>query len=261
MQRFLIAVLQLLLAGTLIGVFSAQPAPAQPVQQGGVQRNAAGHGMHAGGVEPEHVLIILDASYSMSEPLQGKETKMAVAKRTILQVLQNVPPHVNVGLRVYGNSANSLTACRATDLLVPIGPNNRNLVSSKLIGVKPTGATPISHTLIKSVREDFANLPGKKSIILVSDGIETCGANPCDVAVNMVRNGVDIKMNVVGFGIHDMAANRQLKCIALSTFGKFYNANTAAELANSLNNSLSVQTEVQGQILLPDGTPQTPARP
>lgn len=216
---------------------------------GNVQQNSAGANQ---GPIGENVLIILDASYSMGESLPGGEPKMMAAKRVILDVIRSLPPNSRVGLRVYGQSSNSFNACRATQLLVPIGSGNRNVMSSSLIGIRPTGATPITHAIRTAVSQDFVNLPpGKKTIILVSDGMETCDADPCDTAVQMMRGGVNVKINVVGFGLKDLDATRQMRCVAASTFGKYYSANTAAELANSLRNSMNVQTEVQGQIILP----------
>ncbi len=231
------------------------PQTYQRTVQKTTDRGQSQHGPNA----QENVLIILDASYSMIENLDGdrtrsgEDTKMIIAKRTILEVLKNVPSHVNVGLRVYGQERSRRTskACRATQTLVPIGSNNRHQVANALIKLKPTGMTPISYSLNQAINQDFYNLPGKKSIILVSDGMETCDADPCSVSVDMVRHNVDVRINVVGFGIHDLAATRQLKCVALSTFGKYYSANTAADLAESLKNSLNVQTSVQGQIVQP----------
>ena len=202
---------------------------------------------------PENVMIILDASYSMSEPIGGRsgETKMMAAKRTVLEVLRNVPPSTRVGFRIYGNSANQFTSCSATELLVPLGVNNRHLIAAKMIGVRPTGATPISYTIGRSLAEDFSMVQGKKTIILISDGMETCGEDPCNVAVRMQQMGANVKISVVGLGLQDYAATKQLRCVALATKGQFYTANTAAELANSLNKALAVETKVQGTILTP----------
>lgn len=235
---------------SLLAASSQVPVQAQAPVTGSVYQNQAALGQPAG---PENVMIILDSSYSMDEKVGGGggETKMNAAKRSVLQVLQNLGPNTRVGLRVYGNSANSFTACRATDVLAPIGDNNRNLIASKMIGIKPTGLTPISYAVERSLREDFLGLSGRKSIILISDGIETCGEDPCNVAVRMQQSGINVKINVVGFGLQDYAAVRQLKCVALATKGNFYSANTAADLANSLNKAMAVETKVQGTILTP----------
>ncbi|HEY9744757.1 MAG TPA: VWA domain-containing protein [Oculatellaceae cyanobacterium] len=200
---------------------------------------------------PENIMILLDSSYSMSEPIGGhtREDKMTAAKRTVLEVLRNVPPTTRVGLRVYGNSSNQFTACSATTQLVPLGVNNRHQIAAQLIGVRPTGATPISYSITRSLDEDFRGVTGKKTIILISDGMETCGEDPCDVAVRMQRLGANVKISVVGLGLQDYAATKQLRCVALATKGQFYSANTAAELANSLSRAMAVETKVQGTIL------------
>ena len=59
----------------------------------------------------------------------------------------------------------------------------------------------------------------------------------------------DIRIDVIALAIGDQDSNNQLKCVALVTSGKFYNANTAAELKNSLQDSLNLEKEVQGVIL------------
>ncbi|MBY0405774.1 MAG: VWA domain-containing protein [Cyanobacteria bacterium] len=177
---------------------------------------------------------------------------MVAAKRVILDFIKNLPPSINVGLRIYGQSDNSFVACRATQLLMPISRNNHLAMASRLLGVRPTGATPITHAIKTAINEDFRGITGKKSIILVSDGMETCDADPCDTAVEMVRAGINVKINVIGLGLNDFNATKQLKCVALSTLGKYYGANTAAELARSLSqHGQDIQTDVQGQILTP----------
>ena len=233
------------------------PPNSAPIN-GNVYQSQAGANQDDG---PENVMIILDSSYSMAEPINGRsgENKMTAAKRAVLNVVQSLSPSTRVGLRVYGNSGNSFTACRATDVLVPLGNNNRNLIGSKMIGIRPTGATPISYTVERSLNEDFRGLNGKKSIILISDGIETCGEDPCNVAVRMQQQGINIKINVVGFGLQDYAAEKQLRCVALGTKGKYYSANTAAELADSLNKATAVETRVQGTILTPSAPASAPA--
>ncbi|MBK8189410.1 MAG: VWA domain-containing protein [Vampirovibrionales bacterium] len=207
----------------------------------------------------ENVMIILDASYSMTERLADGESKMMAAKRTLWSLLRQLPPNVNVGLRVYGTSQNSFTACRATQVLAPIAAGNRSAIANQIIPVQPVGVTPITYTLQRSLAEDFVGLSGRKRIILVSDGLENCSADPCQVAVAMARGGVDVKIDVVGFGLQGLEAGNQLRCIALSTFGKYYTANTAAELARSMGEALRINASVEGKVMTPTKTPPPPA--
>jgi hypothetical protein len=255
----LLALVSVSLCVAAVSGFFRQAADAQQAPiSGNVYQTQQGLKQQGG---PENVMIILDSSYSMSEPIDHSgEDKMVAAKRTVLDVLRNIAPTTRVGLRVYGNSANQFTACKATNLLVPLGENNRNLIASKMIGLRPTGATPISYTVLRSLHEDFNAVNGNQSIILISDGIETCGEDPCDVAVKMQQMGINIKINVIGLGLQDYAAVKQLRCVALATKGQFYTANTAAELANSLNKALAVETKVQGTIIQ-NPQPMAPAQP
>ena len=59
----------------------------------------------------------------------------------------------------------------------------------------------------------------------------------------------DIRIDVIALSVGDLDANNQLKCVALVTSGKFYNANTASELKDSLHDSLNLQKKVQGTII------------
>jgi von Willebrand factor type A domain len=241
-----------------------------PSLNGTVQGSGLPDQAASDGAPLDNIMILLDASYSMGEILPSNsvdlENKMLAAKRTVLDVLRTIPPNVRVGLRVYGNSANQFTSCRASTTLVPLGQDNRHLMSSKLIGLKPTGATPISYSIQRALDEDFRLVNGKRIIILISDGIETCGEDPCDLAVRMQKSGANIKINVVGLGLQDYEAVKQLRCVALATKGKFYTANTAAELANSLTSAVASETRVQATILpspaaARSSAPQEPTRP
>jgi hypothetical protein len=222
-----------------------------PIMGSAYQNQASGNAAQSSGAA-QNVMIILDDSDSMSENIgSGNENKMVAAKRTVLDVLRNISPDVRVGLRIYGNSTSPFSACHATSVLVPLGQNNRTLIASKMIGIQPTGMTPISYTIMRSLEEDFQMVNGSKTIILISDGIETCGEDPCHVAVRLQQMGINVKINVIGLGLQDYAATKQLRCVALGTKGQFYSANTAAELAQSLGHAMAVETNVQGTIMTP----------
>jgi Mg-chelatase subunit ChlD len=202
---------------------------------------------------PNNIMIILDGSYSMSEKIDGEgqqESKMTAAKRIIAQVIQTLPANTRVGLRVYGQSQVPFLDCQSTVLLAPLGFNNRADIASQLAKVRPIGQTPISQAIRVSAQQDFAGYTGKKTIVLVSDGQETCDADPCKVGVELVQNGVDVTINTVGLGIAtNYDAQRQLKCVALGTNGQFFNADTSASLAKGFKDSVRSSTQVEAKIL------------
>lgn len=198
----------------------------------------------------ENILIILDASGSMNEKI-GSEKKIDIAKSSINKVLNDMPDSAKIGLRVYGHIIDfwGLKACEASELKVPISSYSKVLIKNELTKIKPTGATPITYSIEQALAYDFIGLSGKKRIILVTDGMETCGQSPCDLSVSLMKRGVDLKIDVIGFNLEDKSSIPQLKCTALATKGKFYSANNAQELSNSLKNSLNTETSVSGQIV------------
>lgn len=198
----------------------------------------------------EMVLFIVDFSNSMSEKIKDIK-KIDMVLDTVTELLPSIPQDKRIGLRVYGhkNGIFAMQACKASDLLVPVSKNSAASIRNALFSLSPSGWTPITYSLKQAVANDFGNFTGKKRIILLSDGGENCDESPCDYAMELIKTREDISIDVIAFNITDPEANNQLKCAALATYGKFYTANTAAQLMNSLSKSLNVQTEVEGKII------------
>ncbi|HIS87811.1 TPA: VWA domain-containing protein [Candidatus Avigastranaerophilus faecigallinarum] len=198
----------------------------------------------------EKILFIVDFSNSMNERL-GHRTKLDIALSTMKETLQQLPQNVEVGLRVYGHRTGFTPrqSCSASQLVSPIQKNNAINIYSRLNSINAVGWTPITYSLKQAVFSDFTDTTSKKRIILISDGGENCDESPCDFIIELMKYRDDIRIDVIALAIGDKDANNQLKCVALVTSGKFYNANTAAELKNSLQDSLNLEKEVQGVIL------------
>ena len=198
----------------------------------------------------EKILFIVDFSNSMNERL-GNRTKFDIALSTMKEILQMIPPQTAVGMRVYGHKTGFTPrqSCTASQLVSPIQQNNAINIYSRLSSINAVGWTPITYSLKQAAFFDFADTTNKKRIILISDGGENCDESPCDFIIELMKTRDDISIDVIALAIGDQDANNQLKCVALVTSGKFYNANTAAELKNSLQDSLNLQKEVQGVIL------------
>ncbi len=201
--------------------------------------------------ENEAILFIVDFSNSMAEKFRGVK-KIDMVLDTISELLPDIPKNQKVGLRVYGHKGGFLAsqACKASSLMVPIEKNSATRIEGTLLSLKPTGWTPITYSLKQAVANDFIGFNGKKRIILLSDGGENCDESPCDYALELIKSRDDIFIDVIAFTIFDQDASNQLKCAALATQGKFYTANTSAELKKSLSESLNATKEVQGKIIL-----------
>lgn len=200
--------------------------------------------------EGERTLFILDFSNSMSEYLDG-QSKVAMMLDTMKQMLPSINPNSFIGLRVYGHRMGftPFDSCKASSLLVPIGSSNASSINAALSQTHPRGMTPITYSLKQAVQYDFMGFSGKKHIILLTDGGENCDESPCKYVMELIKIRKDVTIDVIAFNIKDQDDLDQLQCTSLVTGGKFYTANTAAELARSLNSSTNVSKEVEAKII------------
>lgn len=198
----------------------------------------------------EKILFILDFSQSMTEEIDGKE-KVELMLDTMAQILPYINKKAWVGLRVYGHRIGftQYDACKASSLLVPVTPSSSSQIQLKLSKTHPRGMTPITYSLKKAVDSDFIGFNGKKHIILLTDGGENCDESPCTWAMEFIKTRKDVKIDVIAFNISDKDDLDQLQCTALVTTGKFYTANTSADLVKSLQKSLNIHKQVEAKII------------
>lgn len=204
--------------------------------------------------EPGKLLLMLDASGSMKEKDGSGTTKITAAKKALTSVVDSLPDDTNVGLRVYGATQPGGTptkaACADTQLVAPIAPLDKPNLKAAITGFDAKGETPIAHSLTQGLK-DLGDT-GPRSIILVSDGEESCVPDPCPVVKKLVKNGIDLRIDTVGFDV-DTTARKQLQCLADAGNGTYYDAEDADQLTTSLN-KLSQQALRQFTV---HGTPIT----
>ena len=202
--------------------------------------------------ESERLLFIMDFSNSMTESLDGA-TKVELMLDTMKKILPKINPNTRVGLRIYGHrmGLTPVEACRASLLVNPIKQNNTENIAQSLIKTKPRGMTPITYSLKQAIKYDFMGFSGKKHIILMTDGGENCDESPCKFVMNLIKIRRDVSIDVIAFNIKDQDDLEQLQCTALVTSGKFYNAQTAAELLQGFDNSIGSIKSVEAKLVLP----------
>lgn len=199
--------------------------------------------------------FILDASGSMNAKLADGQTRFDAARAAMTAMIDGLPETTSIGLRVYGHqSKTSERNCQDTELVSPFGraPDRAPAIRGAIAKLKALGYTPISLSLQRAA-EDLANEPGPgRTIIIVSDGRETCASDPCAVAQALARANVSLVVHTVGFGVDD-AARRQLQCIASVARGSYFNANSMAELTGRLSEAARLPAK-------PTAPPPSPPR-
>jgi WD40 repeat protein len=187
-----------------------------------------------------YVEYILDASGSMLDKMDG-ERKIDVAKEVLAAKAGQLPTTTNVGLRVYGHRvhySDKEKSCQDIELLVPPVRGGRDRVLEKLPTLEAQGMTPLSEAVIQSVDDfDHKDPFRHNSLVVISDGEETCGGDPCTMADDLVNvYGIRFTMYVIGFDILDNpTAQQQLRCLADKTGGVYVDANNRDELARALD--------------------------
>jgi Ca-activated chloride channel family protein len=175
-------------------------------------------------------IIVLDASGSMRERIKG-ETKMDIAKRAVRELVESLPAETNLGLVVY--SHRKANDCADIELMIPPAKVDKQAFIRAVTAIQPKGMTPLSAAV-----EFAANTLGytrqRANIILISDGLETCGKDPCATAARLKAAGAGLTVHVVGFDLTAKEA-KAIACIANTTGGRFLQANDAVSLKDALH--------------------------
>ncbi len=197
--------------------------------------------------EGKMIEVILDASGSMNGKLGGGEMKIAAAKSAVSELVKKMPDGAVLSFRAYGHqSPREKHDCQDTEFLVPFGPlsKNRGLIEAKAKGLTARGYTPITQVITKGAGDFPADFQGDKVIVLVSDGKETCEGDPCAMAQVLAKKGMKLVIHTVGFGV-DEAAKSQLECVARATGGRYFPAESTAELIKVLSQAVETSRTVK----------------
>jgi Ca-activated chloride channel family protein len=185
-------------------------------------------------------ILILDASGSMWGQVDG-QTKISAARKAVDSVLSKWKPSDRLGLMAYGHRTKG--ECKDIELVVPVGTFDADKIRSAVRGLNPKGKTPMADSL-RAAAQALRSTENKATVILVSDGIETCSPDPCAVAAELKKAGVNFTAHVIGFDVTDPVAKNQLQCIARATGGVYLDASNASGLENALNRAVQA---VQGE--------------
>jgi Ca-activated chloride channel homolog len=183
------------------------------------------------------VILILDASGSMRAKINGK-AKIDIAKEVVGKIVAGWKPEDELGLVVYGHRKKG--ECSDIETVKEPGPLNAQDFMAAVNAIQPKGQTPMTQA-VKQAAEALQYTEKKATVILVSDGIENCGADPCAVAAELAKSGVELKVHTVGFGLDNQGAVSQLKCLAEKTGGTFTVANNADDLLKALTKTVAAR--------------------
>jgi len=200
------------------------------------------------------VEIVVDASRSMWGRMGG-EPKMVVAKEILEDVSYWFPEDLDLALRAYGSTSPSdNNDCADSMLLVPFGEENREPIRRAIADLRPLGQTPIAYALNQAAR-DFGTLQNDRALVLVTDGIESCGGDPVQAARELREQGITV--HLIGFGLGNAADEdaASLQAVAYASGGRYVTAGSAEELKEALAQTVATSFSVfQGSTEVANGS-------
>lgn len=186
--------------------------------------------------------IVLDASGSMSAPFGATtKSKFDLLRQALYDVIfemlqQQADFPRNVAIRLMGSTTEtSLINCKDTELAVAMGEPNLDAIKSILDKVKAQGQSPIAYTLEQAAEDFPSDSVADRVIVLVADGADSCGGNPCEIAAGLAEG---IVAHMIAF---DVAPEDQekLSCISKDADGQFFLARNEGELRSALDQAIN----------------------
>lgn len=193
-------------------------------------------------------IIVLDGSGSMWGQIDGR-AKLEIAREALAEVLSGLPAETEIGLMAYGHRTKG--DCADIELIVPPAAGTGPAIIEAANAMKFLGKTPLSDA-VRMAAEELRSTEEKATVILITDGIETCNADPCALGAELEQSGVDFTAHVVGFGL-TAEEGRAVACLAENTGGKYIEAADAGGLVEALQTAVAEpEPEPEPQPVLPE---------
>ena len=193
---------------------------------------------------PQNIYLILDGSGSMWQKVDG-EFKIAIARQVVKQLVGDLPAETQLGLVVYGHRKKG--DCSDIEVLSPLGKIDKTTIGQQVDDLNPIGMTPITASIEKTLAL-IKESDQQATVILVSDGLETCEGDPCKAVQLAKAEGLPFVLHVVGFGIEDDDVS-QLECAAQAGGGNYFKADDAKSLMDAMDQAVDTPVEEGGAVL------------
>lgn len=188
----------------------------------------------------DDAMLVLDASGSMAgTDLNAQRPHIAKVREALGAVLPQVAPQRALGLMVYGPGAHA--KCHNIELRLPPGPNSADVLMGEVNAVVPAGQTPLTES-VRLAAEALGFRDKPAVVVLLTDGEETCGGDPCRLARQLRAEAAALTIHVVAFKVSGstwLAPEEGSACMAAETGGLSITARDKAELIEALKKTLT----------------------
>lgn len=202
--------------------------------------------------------LIMDASWSMTLPTDSDAeadrltaddpgSRIRIAKDSLVTVINDaLPDGVPLAYRAFGADEGDRAACDVSgDLYVPLSPLDRGQLTGQVEATNPqfNAYTPLAASL-REVPNDMASATGEIVVVLVTDGDERCDGDVNAAIASLAEQGIDVRVDIVGFAIADDALRDQFQTWAELGNGTYYDAGDVDELNQALTDAFAIPFRV-----------------
>ena len=188
----------------------------------------------------DEAMLVFDASGSMAGTDMNTATPhIDKVREALASVLPSVTPRRYLGLMVYGPGHGP--SCSNIELRLKPGPNSADAIMAEVNGIVPAGQTPLTQAVHDAADElKFRVKPSV--VVLLTDGEETCGGDPCALARQLRAEAKDLTIHVIGFKVTGstwLKPETGSACMAAETGGLSLTAHNKDELIAALQKTLT----------------------
>lgn len=222
-----------------VEVATAYEAPPGP----GTLRVVYGEGAARPAVE-----VIFDASGSMGQRLPSGPSRIEVAKAALEALVRDgLPDEVPFALRAFGHITPN--SCE-TRLDVPLGPLDRAAALAAVRAIEPKlfSQTPIAAS-IEAVAADVGRATRAVTLVLVTDGVESCGGDPAAAVERLRAGGLDVALAIVSLGLDDPEDVTAFEALAEAVGARYVATNDL----DALRTAVLEASATPFAVLAPDG--------
>lgn len=190
------------------------------------------------------VTIVFDGSNSMWGQVDGR-AKIEIAREALAELVSEWNPNTELGLMAFGHRREG--DCTDIETLRPPGPADPLKFVLAVGGISPKGKSPVS-AAVRQAADELGYTDRLASVILFSDGIETCDGDPCALAAELEAKSIGFTAHVVGFSVE--GDDEQLSCLAATTGGLYLAADNTQQLERALDTVRTFATEPEAANLV-----------
>lgn len=181
----------------------------------------------------ENAMLVFDASGSMALFRNGRP-KIDIAREAAADVLPDVTRFRRTGLVTYSGGRG--LACADINLRVQPRVEAGSAILAEMSKLQPNGATPLSEA-VEMAAGVLKRLDEPGVIVLVTDGLENCGGNVCELGRKLQVEGGRLRVHVISFFLHGRS-ERTIMCLAEQTSGTYTSTTSLDTLREALHKVL-----------------------